>query len=304
MTSVFSVQNETGTVAQLTLLPSPSPVLAGPIAVGDVGLYEGFFDSQDGFGNQAFQSLTFTVCQVLNDAQFSVTAPNANTSDWPAFGTITWQTGANALAQSLVTEIDPANAYITVAEFAKYHTSRGNAVPAGATDEQIQMAIVQGSDYIDAKYRFSGVKRLQSFGTALIDANSVFLESWLTPYALTGVSYLTPSTTTQSTEWPRQGVVDYNGDTVNGIPRAVKQAVAELAIRVLGGTVLQPDYDPNLVGNGGIASSITKKVGPLETVISYDTKMGLGFFASFPIVDRMLAKAGLLLVGGGRKVIR
>jgi hypothetical protein len=67
---------------------------------------------------------------------------------------------------------------------------------------------------------------------------------------------------------------------------------------------LQPDYDPNLVGAGGVASSITKKVGPLESIISYDTKFGLGFFASFPIVDRMLSKAGLLNMDGGRRVIR
>lgn len=302
--AVFSIQNETGTVAQLTVLPSPSPALVGAIAVGDTGLYEGLFDNQDGFANSSFQSLTFTVCQVLNEEQFSVTAPNANMADWPPNGTITWQTGANVTEQSVVAEIDPANAYMSIAEFSKYHTSRGNAVPAGKTDAEIQAAIVQSTDYLDQKYRFNGVKRLQSFGTAIIDANSVFLESWLTPYALTGVSYLTPSTTTQSTEWPRQGVVDLNGDTVNGIPKAIKSACAELAIRVLNGVALQPDYDPGIVGAGGIAASVTKKVGPLETVVSYDTGSGLGFFASFPIVDRMLSKAGLLASGGGRTVIR
>lgn len=303
--TVFSIQNETGTVAQLTLLPSPSPVLAGPISVGDNGLYEGFFNNQDGFANEAFQSLTFTVCQVLNAEQISVTAPNASMADWPAHGTITWITGANVTEQSVVIEIDAANAYISTDEFAKYHVSRGNAVPAGKTEAEIQAAIVQGTDYLDQKYRFNGVKRLQNVSSAAINAtNAYFLEGWLTPYALISTSYLVPTTSTQGTEWPRQGVIDYNGDSVRGIPKAIKAACAELAIRVLNGIKLQPDYDPNLVGNGGVASSITKKVGPLETVIAYDTKLGLGFFASFPIVDRMLSKAGLLNAGGGRTVIR
>lgn len=303
MTAIFSVQDETGTVTQLTLIPSPPPAHA--VAVGDTGIYSGYPD--DGTSSTlppAFNSLFFTVSQVLDSEHFSVSTTKANMADWPAFGTITWQTGANVTLTSTVAEIDGANAYISVAEFTKYHLARGNAVPVGATVLQIQSAIVQATDYIDQKYRFGGVKLLQTIGNAIIDANSTFLESWLTPYALNGVSYLTPSTSTQSTEFPRQGLVDNNGDTVNGIPKAIKSACAELAIRVLNGTALQPDYDNGLVGAGGVVSSVTKKIGPLETVTAFDTKLGLGFFASFPIVDRMLSRAGLLNSGGGRTVIR
>ncbi len=303
MTAIFSVQNETGTVTQVTIMPSPSP--AQIISVGDTGTYAGIPDDGTDLSLQpVFNTLPFTVVQVLDDEHFSVSTTNGNLADWPAFGQITWTTGANFGHTTIVFEIDGANAYITVAEFTKYHLARGNAVPVGATSAQIQAAIVQSTDYIDQKYRFNGIKLLQTYGTALFDANATFLEAWLTPYALQGVSYLTPTTTTQSTEWPRQGVVDYNGDTVNGIPKQVKAACSELAIRVLNGVALQPDYDPGLVGAGGVVSSITKKVGPLETVTAYDTKLGLGFFASFPIVDRMLSKAGLLNSGGGRTVIR
>lgn len=303
MTAIFSVQDETGTVTQITLIPSPSPSLI--ISVGDTGVYAGIpDDGTAGFLTPVFNSLPFMVSQVLDNEHFSISTVNANAADWPAGGTITWSTGMNTGSQSHVFEIDGANAYISVAEFTKYHLARGNAVPVGATAQTIQAAIVQGTDYLDQKYRFSGIKLLQSIGASILDANSSFLESWLTPYALNGVSYLTPTTTKQSTEWPRQGCVDFNGDTVNGIPKAVKAACAELAIRVLNGVALQPDYDPGLVGAGGVVSSVTKKVGPLETVTAYDTKLGLGFFASFPIVDRMLAKAGLLNSGGGRTVIR
>lgn len=301
---VFAVQDETGTVAQLTLLASPAP--ASPIAVGDTGIYAGFPDDGTSLSEApAFQSLPFTVTAVAaNGIQFAVHTTNGNMADWPAGGTITWSTGPNLNTTSTVTGIDGANAYIDTVFLQSYHASRGNAVPNTATTAAMQAAIVQATDYIDQKYRFRGIKLLQTFGTGFTSQNSSYLEAWLTPYGLSGVSYLTPSVTTQSTEWPRQGVVDNNGDTVNGIPKAVKAACAELALRVLSGIVLQPDYDPNLVGAGGVVSSITKKVGPLETVTAYDTKLGLGFFASFPIVDRMISKAGLLSSGGSRTVIR
>lgn len=303
MTAIFSVQDETGTVTQVTLFPSPSPSLV--IHVGDTGIYAGIPD--DGTNETqvpTFQSIPFVVSQVLDNEHFSVQTNNANLADWPAGGVITWTTGNNLGDMSNVFEIDGANAYISEAEFIKYHLARGNAVPVGATSLMIRSAIVQGTDYIDQKYRFSGIKLLQSIGTSLLNANSTYLESWLTPYTLEGVSYLSPMTTKQNTEWPRLGVIDNNGDTVNGIPKAIKAACAELAIRVLNGINLQPDYDNGLVGAGGVVSSVTKKVGPLETVVAYDTKFGLGFFASFPIVDRMISKAGLLSSGGSRTVIR
>ncbi len=303
MTTVFSVQNETGTVTQVTLMSSPSP--SQIISVGDTGIYAGFPDDGTDLTNApAFNSLPFTVVQVLDNEHFSVSTTNATMADWPANGQITWETGANATETSTVFEIDGANAYIEVAYFTKYHNSRGNALPVGATTPMIQSAIVQATDYIDAKYRFVGIKLLQTVGNALIDANATFLEAWLTPYALNGVSYLTPSTSSQATQWPRQGAIDLSGDTINGIPEAVKRACAELAIRALNGTNLQPDYDTSVGGAGSVVSSVTKKVGPLETVTAFDTKFGLGFFASFPIVDRMLRSAGLLMASGNRTIMR
>lgn len=301
MTVVFSVQNETGTVAQLTLMPSPSPSLQ--ISVGDTGLYAGIPD--DGTDLQApapFNTLAFVVCQVLDNEHFSVTTDNANMADWPANGMITWVTGSNIGDTSIVFEIDPANAYIDEAYFLKYCASRGYTLPVGLMASHVQTAIVQGTDYLDHRYRWKGIKLLQSIGTSVMDANAVFFQSWLTPYALVGLNYLSPMTTTQSTEWPRQGAIDANGDTVNGIPKQIQMACSELAFRVLNGTALQPDYDPAIVGNGGVLSSVTKKVGPLETVNTYDTKFGLGFFATFPIVDRLVKQ--LLNSGGSRRVIR
>lgn len=300
--TVFSVQDQTGTVAQLTT-DTGSPVLV--VSDGETGLYAGIpDDGTDSFAVPAFRELPFKVSRVLNAQQFSVQTNNANMADWPANGLITWTTGANIDAISVVTQINGANAYIDEAFFALYHTSRGNAVPAGKTAAQIQAAIVKATDYIDQKYRFSGVKLLQSFGNAALGSNSMLLESWLTPFAVQSRGFLVSAVSKQSTQWPRQGVVDHNGDNVHGIPEAVKAACAELAIRVLNGVSLQPDYDPGLVGAGGVVAEVMKKVGPLEVLTRYDTKVGLGFFASFPQIDRMLSKAGLLKAGGSRTVIR
>lgn len=298
---IFSVQDETGTITQLTIQPSPGII----VNVGDVGVYGGFPDDGTALEDAPVSQLVpFTVTQVLDGQHFSVGTTNANLADWPASGVITWKTGLNAGMVSQVLEIDGANAYIDVPFFLKYHHSRGNVVPSGASPAMMQAAIVQATDYLDQRYRYQGVKLLQTIGFTYFDPAATFVASWLTPYAVDSTTFLTPSTSTQSTEWPRQGVVDYNGDTINGIPKQIQAACAELAIRVLNGTQLQPDYDSSLVSAGGVVSSVTSKIGPLEKITSYDTKLGLGFFASFPIVDRMLSRAGLLLVGGGRTVMR
>src|ERR1700742_1477690 len=129
MTAIFSVQDETGTVTQVTLLASPSPSLI--ISPGDTGVYSGVpDDGTDSEVTPTFASLAFTVSQVLDNEHFSVSTTNANMADWPAFGIITWSTGENEGQTSTVVEIDGANAYIQVSEFTKYHTARGNAIPA------------------------------------------------------------------------------------------------------------------------------------------------------------------------------
>ncbi len=296
---VFSVQDETGTVAQLTVAET-SPAL--DISVGDTGLYAGIPD--DGQVDvQPFATLPFTVSSVTNDRQFSVATRNANMADWPADGLITWVTGVNVGATSEVQSIDGANAYIDPTFLTMYHQSRGNAVPPSATTDAMRAAIVKSTDYLDGKYRFAGVKLLTTLGSFAI-GEGLSYEPWAFPFGFGSANYLTPSTSTQTTEWPRQGVIDTSGNTVRGIPKAIKQATAELAIRVLNGIVLQPDYDATLVQGGAVVSSISKEVGPLKTSITYDVSQGLGFFASIPQVDRMLSKSGLLASGGGRTLIR
>lgn len=300
---VFSVQDDTGTVYQLETVASPNAV----VNVGDVGLYTGIPDNgTDAKVIPAEISQPFTVTQVLDATHFSITSrPDTLTTGWPRSGVIDWVTGGNISIPTTIVRIEAANAYTTIDEVKRYLASRGRDLGA-FTDVQTQAAIVDASDYIDQRYVFKGVKRTQKFGTNVGPQNGVFVEPWLSPRAwgVVGSNILVPSTTPQETQWPRQGAVDRNGDTINGLPTAVKHACAELVYRVAKGTVLQPDYDPTIVTPGGVLASKTEKVGPIERQFSYDTKLGLGFFPTIPQVTRMLSKAGLLSPSGGGSIIR
>jgi hypothetical protein len=304
MSIIFAQQDRTGTVAQITVAAAP----ANPIAVNDTGTIAGV---QPWNGNEV--SLAFTVGQILNTAQFGITTALPNgagpgevlQSGWPEAGSvITWITGANAETTSAVTQMVPANAYITSNFFKEYHASRGN-VYGTPTTAQLQQAIVQGTDYLDQWYRFKGVKLLQFLGgNDILDPMLPFIDPWLSPFGFTQTAFYVPSTTQQATEWPRQGVVDFNGDNVYGIPKAISFGCAELALRMINGIILQPDYDPTVVLAGAIIESASQEVGPIKVSATYDTKLGIGFFADFPHVSRLLAKAGLLIASGGHQIIR
>jgi hypothetical protein len=200
---------------------------------------------------------------------------------------------------------DGANAYITPAQYLRYHRTRGNILASPLpSEESLQASIVKATDYLENKYRYKGIKLLQSIGTPNVDPNMAFLDPYLSLFATGALPFYSASTTTQSTQWPRQGVIDYNGDTVNGIPAAIMQACAELSYRDQNGVSLQPDYVSVLGGAGGIVQSYSEEVGPIRVSKTFDTRLGVGFFATFPQVDAILQKAGLLLASGGRTVMR
>jgi hypothetical protein len=306
--TIFSVQDRTGTVAQLTINASPGM----PVDVGDTGIYTG---TQPWSGNTV--SFPFSVCQVNDAENFSITTAlpdnagpgNVLQSGWPPTGTIKWLTGDNAVPSpgddSVVTAMAPANAYISPDFMATYNNSRGQFLYNESPADQITQAIVQATDYIDQWYRFKGIKLLQFLSAnPNVDLLIPFIDPWLTPFGFGQFQYWTPSTTVQHTEWPRQGCVDYNGDSVYGVPLVVQNACAELALRALNGVTLQADYDAAIVGQGGIIETQENQVGPIRTSTTYDTKLGIGFFPDFPHVTRMLAKAGVLIAGGGRSILR
>lgn len=298
--AVFSIQDETGTVYQLALAPSPSIV----ISVGDTGTYTGIPDKgTDGWNVPSENMSDYQVTQVLSPTAISIRTLTQSAANWGRAGTLEWATGVNVGQQTDVIRIDAANAYISISDYQRYHLSRGVDIGTPA-DLVLQGAIVQASDYIDQKYRFKGIKLVQFTGSNPNNLNAIFLAPWAaSPYTSIGMATLTPSTSPQQTQWPRQGVVDFSGNDVNGVPNAIKAACAELAIRVIGGAKLFPDYDPTIVMAGGVVSSITERVGPIERSKTFDTTRGTGFFASYPQVDRIVSKAGLL-IPGGRTIVR
>ena len=89
-----------------------------------------------------------------------------------------------------------ANAYASVSYVRAYLTDRGTDLGA-VTDAALEVAIILATQYLDSRYTFLGCRRNNA----------------------------------QDTEWPRREAYDRDGYLINGIPRAVKQAVAELANR-------------------------------------------------------------------------
>lgn len=307
---IFCVQDRTGTAAQLTIDGTVFPV-----EPGDTGVYNG----PDWQGKA--QTLDFAVGAVndVNNICISTMAPDGSTpgnfiqSQWPAQGFITWLTGDNvALSpdETLVLARNYANAYCTVDFFQQYHRSRGNLYPASPL-EGIMTAIVNASDYIDQRYKFKGIKLFQFLAdNPALSPVIGLIDPWLASFGFFGggpgmnaQGWFTPESTLQETQWPRQGVVDFSGDNVYGVPNAVQRATCEAALRVLNGTPLQPDYDPTVVTAGGVLSSYTNEVGPIRETKAYDTKLGLGFFPDIPQVRRILSSAGLLSAGGGRSIV-
>lgn len=306
MSEIFCVQDRTGTAAQLTI----ETEMTEPVEVGDTGVYTG----RDWKGD--IVALDFTVGATNGPLDFCITTMtptggpgDVTKSNWPKSGTITWLTGDNANSSpdsTVVLKKHAANAYITTQYFIDYHLSRGNEVPESPSDP-MQRVIVKGTDFLNQRYRYKGVKLLQYLAHSESDPFLVYIDPWLSPPSLgmgIGRGGGGARSTSQYTEWPRQGVVDYNGDQVYGIPQVIKDAVCEAAIRELNGTLLQPDYDSDIVGAGGVVVSAMDKVGPLETSRTFDTKLGIGFFPDIPQIRRMLSKAGILAAGGGRTVVR
>ncbi len=150
-----------------------------------------------------------------------------------------------------------ANAFIDASYFDDYHTLRGNAAATGSTTDAKEVAIVKATDYINTRWRYRGSK----------------------------ISDLA---------FPRECAVDSSGDTVVGIPLAVKQATAEYALEALSGPLyVTPSYD----NSGRLITAIRKEVvGAVVKDIKYDPAMRL-HFREIPAGDQLIKASGLLRTG-------
>lgn len=108
--------------------------------------------------------------------------------------------------------VSDANAYTPVSYCDDHHTDRGNSAWNDFTTPEKQAGIIRASEYVDKRFgiRFVGLR----------------------------------STKDQGLEWPRDDAFDLDGyllSSVDEVPRNLKKAVAEYALRALICGVLAPD---------------------------------------------------------------
>ena len=90
----------------------------------------------------------------------------------------------------------------------------------------------------------------------------------------------------QPLEFPRSALYNRDGILVAGIPRKLKEAAAEYAVRSLGST-LAPD--PTVDASGKTVTKTKEKVGPIETEKEFSEGGALEFqFKPYPAADAML----------------
>lgn len=157
-------------------------------------------------------------------------------------------------------DVTEANAYISVAELDTYHTDRGNAYTGSPDATAKEQAIVKATDYLDTRFNFVGVV-------------------WATD---------------QSTDWPRSNAMDNSGRLISGIPKEVKEATAEYALRALLDSLVA---DPTRDASGQSIKRESVKADVVETTVEFMD--GNSFtMPKYPIADRKLTKAGLTIRGG------
>lgn len=175
-----------------------------------------------------------------------------------------------ALVVETGTGASNAESYVSVAEITTYMTAF-NKTPSGwaALAVAVQESHARlATQYLDARYegQWQGRRRLE----------------------------------TQALAWPRDGVVDRDGFSVDydSLPAKLKQATIEAAIRSAAGTSLLGD----LAAEGSLKER-SVKIGPLEETLVYANPSDQ--LPVFPLIDNLLRSyldgAGS---GSGSSVVR
>lgn len=138
-----------------------------------------------------------------------------------------------------------ANFYGTASGFMSYHADRDNTIPPDIdTDEEIEVALLVGSEWLDARYRndFQGTK--------------------------TGER-------AQIREWPRRGHVDYYGYLIpeTETPREMLSATYEVALRhLISPGVLSVDYKPSLYDQVSVDGAVAAKFAKFGSASEIQTQ--------------------------------
>lgn len=156
------------------------------------------------------------------------------------------------------TGLSGANAYVDVAFADAYFLERGNSNWTGAATDK-EVALIVATEYADLRWR----RRLK------------------------GV----PLTRDQALEFPRAGLWDRYGRSLDAIPESWKKAVCEYAVQALSGTLMEE----SVVGGPAVKRKKTV-VGPLTTEVEYATSATP---KAFPKADLLVRP---LLAGSGGAV--
>lgn len=165
-----------------------------------------------------------------------------------------------------------ATAYCTVEEFKEYWEDRCVEIPSGTVRREIQGAIVQGSDFLDRRYRdrIVGLR---------LNIN-------------------------QSLEFPRINARYKDGRVVIGVAPEWKQATIELAYRVLQtqpfvANSLAPD--PTYEDSNRVVTAKREKVGPIEEETRYSSvDQSILTWRKFPTIEGLVRE----LVFEGNRLMR
>lgn len=163
--------------------------------------------------------------------------------------------------------ITGANAYGSVEGFRSYWDARGVVFPTHS-DDDIAIALIKATDYIDTRFQYIGWQLYR----------------------------------VQGTQWPRGGL---NSTFHRGLPEALIRATYLTAQRVLTGVKLMPD--PSYQASGLKVTAKTVKAGPVETSYSYAEPVSSrpeATLPSFPDIQLMLNSAGLLASSNGGRILR
>jgi len=146
-----------------------------------------------------------------------------------------------------------AVSYLSITDADAYHTAHSASVSwSGATEANKEKGLRLATQYVDARYD--------------------------------GLWRGTKNTSTQSLAWPRSWAVDSEGYDILStvVPQRLKDAIAELALRVVEGDTLLEDQ-----AKAARVASTSVTVGPISKSVSYVG--GLDPAKKYPLIEKLLS---------------
>lgn len=140
------------------------------------------------------------------------------------------------------TGLSTAETYQTLDQFKAYWTARGITLADDYTDAQLETALRKGFQYINTIARYKAITL----------------------------------TLGQAGEFPRDGLTDWNGREIEGVPRQVKEAQNELSYKAL-----TEELYTDLERGGRVAA---ESVGPISVSYFNDAPAGKTFRAAMMIL--------------------